>query len=255
MAAEAHCLHRTFEASPSSAFCVPRHYLLYATSGRLRLSFEHRTWTLPPARAALVAASTPIEIELPGAVVANSVLFDPAFAPPPAEPLSVFEVSALVRELLLAGRSYASPDESLDEEGRALFHALRVVAWRLAQSPSPAVMPQGRSRPVVQALIRTAADLVCPPSFEELAAAVGATPRSLSRRFSSELGMGWRESLQRMRMIRAVERLVDEPDVSISEIANHVGYGSLSAFNAAFRTFSGKTPTQWRRSFGERTEP
>ena len=136
MSAEAFCVPRTFEPSAAVRFDVPQHYLVYAASGRLRLSFEEQTWTLPPTRAALITASTPIDIELPQRVVASSALFDPVWAPPPAAPLSVFEVTPLVRHLLLACRDYPSPDVALGEEGRALFRALQVVAWKLARSPS-----------------------------------------------------------------------------------------------------------------------
>lgn len=101
MSAEAFCIPRTFEPSPAVRFEVPQHYLVYAASGRLRLSFEDQARTLPPTRAALVTASTPIDIELPQRVVANSALFDPTWAPTPAAPLSVFEVTPLVRHLLL----------------------------------------------------------------------------------------------------------------------------------------------------------
>ena len=251
MTAEAYCLHRVFEAAAASTLCVEQHYLVYVASGRLRLTHAHRTWTLAPARAALIAAATPIEVELPRRVIANSALFDPKTAPAPAARLSVFEVSPLLRQLLFSCRSYTSPSIPLDDYGQALFRALRAVAWRSASSPSPAVMPRGRSAIVTEALYRTQANLVSPPSFADLCAGLGTTPRSLSRHFASEIGMTWRECLQRMRMIRVVERLVDEPDAPVTEIALAVGYNSLSAFNAAFRKFSGMAPSEWRVSFSE----
>ena len=84
--------------------------------------------------------------------------------------------------------------------------------------------------------------------FEDIAASVSLAPRSLARRFEDELGMTWRAALRRMRVLRAVELLADgNPAVSV--IAFAVGYGSLSAFNAAFRDLTGQTPTQYRRTF------
>ncbi|WP_420111776.1 helix-turn-helix domain-containing protein [Pseudactinotalea sp.] len=38
-------------------------------------------------------------------------------------------------------------------------------------------------------------------------------------------------------------------DVPVTRIAYDVGYGSLSAFNAAFRDLTGMTPTTYRASF------
>jgi AraC-like DNA-binding protein len=54
--------------------------------------------------------------------------------------------------------------------------------------------------------------------------------------------------LRRMRVMRAIEQLATSQD-SVTTIAHAVGYTSLSAFNAAFRDLTGRTPTQYRASF------
>ena len=56
--------------------------------------------------------------------------------------------------------------------------------------------------------------------------------------------MTWRAVLRRMRVLRAIEELAGE---SVRhDVAHAVGYASLSAFNAAFRDLTGRTPTQYR---------
>jgi AraC-like DNA-binding protein len=216
----------------------------------MRLEAEGQAWTLPAARAALIAADTPILVTLTARVTANSALFSQTFVAAPRHPLSVFEVTPLVRELLRECRAYTSPTEPLDEYATPLFRALATVCWRQAQSPSPAVMPVAKSEALARVLQLTESEMAAPPSFEQLAERVGLASRSLARRFQEELGMTWREALRRMRMIRAIERLVDsEASASITEIAFDVGYSSLSAFNTAFREFAGMTPSDYRRSF------
>jgi len=84
--------------------------------------------------------------------------------------------------------------------------------------------------------------------FDEVAGEVGLTPRSLARRFEDECGATWTAVLRRMRVLRAVERLAADDD-SVTAIAHAVGYTSLSAFNAAFRDLTGRTPTQYRATF------
>ena len=85
-------------------------------------------------------------------------------------------------------------------------------------------------------------------SFEHIAKEVGLSPRSLARKFESELGMTWRQAQRRMRMVAAMERLAEHPELPITEVAFSVGYTSLSAFNAAFREQTDMTPTAYRRS-------
>jgi AraC-like DNA-binding protein len=62
------------------------------------------------------------------------------------------------------------------------------------------------------------------------------------------MGMTWREVLRRIRLVRAIEALA-MTDHPITMIAMDVGYTSLSAFNAAFRDLTGKSPGEYRASF------
>jgi AraC-like DNA-binding protein len=48
-----------------------------------------------------------------------------------------------------------------------------------------------------------------------------------------------------LRMVHAIEHLSDN-HASITEVAFATGYNSLSAFNAAFREFTGQRPSDYR---------
>ena len=83
MTREAFAFVRQFPAAPPSELCVEQHYLLCASEGALRLEAHGRSWVLPPARAALIAAREPIEVTLLQPVTTSSVLFATDFAPEP----------------------------------------------------------------------------------------------------------------------------------------------------------------------------
>ncbi|OWU85074.1 hypothetical protein ATO6_08445 [Oceanicola sp. 22II-s10i] len=248
MSAPAFVIHRDFAPAPPQPFRMDRHYLLYAARGAMRLEAEGRTWSLPPARAALIAADHAITVELPQPLTALSVLFAPEATPQPPATLSVFDISPLARALLTALRDRTDPEAPGDPRSDALFAALTQEVWHLARAPSPAHMPSGHSPMIRRALALTAVALEDPPSFDALAATLAVTPRTLARRFASEIGMPWRAALRRMRMIRAIE-LLAENDASITEVALAVGYASLSAFTSAFRDMTGQSPAEYRRSF------
>lgn len=243
----AYAFVKDFDPEPPKTLVMDRHYLLYAAKGAMRLEAEGKGWTLPPARAALIHAGREITVSLPQKLTACSTLFHPDFVPPPTSSLSVFEMSPLARELVLACRSYG-PDSQLDDYGQQLFQMLASTTWKLAETPSKAGLPSGRSEQVKEALMLTEKGLAEPLSFEDISMQVGLTPRTLARRFSDELGMTWRQALRRLRMSCALERLSDV-DRSITEVAYSIGYSSLSAFNAAFRDFAGQTPSEFRASF------
>ena len=248
MTREAFAFVRDFAPAPSAELRVDRHYLLCASRGALRLEAHGRSWVLPPARAALIAAGEPIDVAIPRPVTTSSVLFDAGFAPPPAAPLSVFDLSPLARSLVSECLGWPEDETPLPPYARSIFGALAAVAWRLAESPSPVTVPAGRSPELRRALELTRAGLSEDLSFEDVARHVGLVPRSLARRFEEECGATWRAVLRRMRVQQAIEELAASDD-SVTTVAHRVGYTSLSAFNAAFRELTGRTPTDYRGSF------
>ena len=248
MTQKAYSFVRTFAPEPASDLCVDRHYLLCASTGALRLEAQGQAWLLPPARAALIQAGRTIQVSIPQPVTTASVLFDVGFTPDPPAPLAVFDLNPLARALVSECSAWPQSDAPLTAYPEALFAALAAVTWRLAEQPSPVVVPAGRSPELRRALQLTQERLGGQLRFEDLAAEIGLASRSLARRFEEETGMTWRAVLRRMRIVRAIEELA-AGDTPVTKIAFTVGYTSLSAFNAAFRQLTGRSPTEYRQSF------
>ncbi len=240
-------MNRDFGPADGGQVTFDRHYLLYASAGAMRLVAEGQSWWLPPARAAVIAAGAPITVTIPTRVTCCSVLFDPSVYPAPAQPLCVIEMTPLARSLILACRGFGPDGVALTPLARQMFDLLATLAAQMADRPSPAVMPTGRSQTVRAALDLTEARLGEAIHFDDVARAVGAGSRTLARRFADELGMSWADAQRRLRMIRAAELLSTSVE-PVTGIALSVGYGSSSAFNAAFRAVMRCTPTEFRAS-------
>lgn len=247
MEPDAYCFHKSFEPSAPTEFQIDRHYLLYARQGTIRLEAGGQRWTLPPARAALIAAGHKITITVLTKLTSASVLFAPDFMKV-APTLSVFDVSPLARELIAECRDWGPENGQLTEYSKRIFKTLACVVLELAQSPSPCVLPAPMSDAVARALAMTEELSTGKLRFDEIARTTGQSPRALSRRFAQEMGMTWGEALRRIRMIRAIEALAGT-ELSVTQIALEVGYNSLSAFNVAFRDLTGKSPTAYRATF------
>ena len=239
---------RDFEPAPAQSLCVDRHYLLAASRGVLRLEVDGTTWSLAPARAALIQAGVSIQVTIPQPVTTASVLFSPTFAPAPPAALAVIDLTPLARALIRECSQWGDEDAPLDDYALAMFRALAQATWALAEHPSPAHMPTGRSPEVRRALAITAERLADDPRLVDIAAEIGLASRSLARRFEQELGMTWRAALRRLRVLRAIEQLAGT-DHSVTQIAMDVGYSSLSAFQSAFRDLIGQTPSEYRAGF------
>ena len=238
---------RDFAPAPARPLCVDRHYLLACSRGVVRLEVDGTSWSLPPARAALIRAGVAIDVTVPQPVTTCSVLFSPTFVPLPPSDLAVVDLSPLARALLAECAQWGD-DAPLGEYALAMFQALAAATWSLAEHPSPVHMPSGRSAVVRHALALTAERLADNPRFVDIASAVGLAPRSLARRFEQELGMTWRAALRRLRVLRAIEQLAGT-ERSVTEVAMDVGYSSLSAFQTVFRDLIGQTPSEYRAGF------
>ena len=91
------------------------------------------------------------------------------------------------------------------------------------------------------------ADLTKTYGVGELARLVGLSPTALKSCFKGVYGMPPYTYLRTYRMERAAEML-RQGELSVSDIAVTVGYGSPSKFTAAFKALMGVTPSAYRRA-------
>lgn len=229
----------------------PGHYLLYASTGAFHLEVENVRWLLPPQRAAWVAAGTPLHLTGAGPGTTSSVLFaENAIARPPFV-CRVFGVSTLAREMLLYAMRWDKDREptsnrSDNQMADHFFQSLAVVCMELAAQPDEFWLPQAQSPELQEALDYTLNHLDETLTVADVARAVSVSERTLARRFAEETGMTWSHYVRRARLIRAME-LLATADPPIIDIAYAVGFTSISAFNHAFRAFTGETPSSYRK--------
>ncbi|MDD4649847.1 MAG: AraC family transcriptional regulator [Desulfoplanes sp.] len=80
-------------------------------------------------------------------------------------------------------------------------------------------------------------------TLEEWGNIVGATRRTITRLFQSEIGMSFGKWRQQIRILESLRRLaVHEP---VTSVAIDLGYDSPSAFISMFKKALGKTPGQY----------
>jgi AraC-like DNA-binding protein len=82
-------------------------------------------------------------------------------------------------------------------------------------------------------------------TVDDLARKAGSSRSVLSERFNDVLGQAPIAYITKWRMQLAAERIRNSTD-SFAAIAADVGYGSLPAFNRAFKRIMGVPPGQWR---------
>ncbi len=88
------------------------------------------------------------------------------------------------------------------------------------------------------------------PSLQAVARTLATSPRTLQRELKP-YHLSFKNLLDDTRRQFALEYLKD-PSNTLTQVAFLLGYSEVSAFNRAFRKWTGNTPLQYRRSFDER---
>lgn len=81
-------------------------------------------------------------------------------------------------------------------------------------------------------------------SQDDVASALGMSPRTLSRRLAAE-NTTFFKILEELRLALA-KNYLRKSDLALAEIAFLLGYSGLSSFNDAFKRWTGETPGQYR---------
>jgi transcriptional regulator GlxA family with amidase domain len=88
----------------------------------------------------------------------------------------------------------------------------------------------------------------------ELASLAHMSPRTFARRFVQETGTTPLRWLTGQRIMLA-QRLLEETDESVDQVAWQAGFGNATAFRHHFRARRGTTPAAYRRTFRSAAVP
>ena len=214
------------------------HQLVYASDGVLAVETEHSRWVLPTQRAAWIPAGTFHTVRAETAAT-MAALYIEATETPVVAGLAVFDVSPLLRQLVL---------HLVDDPGTgdARSRLERVALDQLAAAPEvPVRLPRlhdPRLRAIEDALTADPRD---PRTLAEFGRDVGAGERTLQRLFAAETGTSfgrWRTLLRLQHGLVWLGR-----GETVTTAATRSGYDQPSAFIAAFKAVFGMTPGQYVR--------
>lgn len=178
-----------------------------------------------------------------GDAPASTLFFPAAKFRSPVESLRVLPAGSLLRELLMAG---TAPGKMPPAVRQSLFTLLHHTCVQAMKDPAQPSLPRPRSAGPSKAVDRLLQTLetATPAS---LARHAGVSERTLRRYFRTELGLSPERYIQQARLTKAMQLLLDRRPVrTVIEVALEVGYSNHSAFSAAFRRFTGRSPAEFR---------
>ncbi len=224
---------------------VERHHhrraqLLFASKGVMTVETGQGIWVVPPKRAVWIPPFMDHAVASREHLSMRSLYFDPEMVTGLPETCMVVTVSPLLRELSHAAVALPPLYDEDGADGRmisVLLDQLRTI------STTPLYLPTSSDRrlaPIITALSRNPSDR---RDLGTWAKEVGASERTLSRLFSSQTGMTFRQWRQQVKLLEALGRLANGEQVTT--VAIDLGYDSQSAFIAMFRKALGTTPGKY----------
>jgi AraC-like DNA-binding protein len=238
---------RSLSVTYRDGFHVGRHHhewaqLVYARSGIMRVASEGQIWLVPPTRAIWIPAQTEHEFRVRGEVAFRTLYVAAERGRCVIREMGAFEVAPFLGELILHILTLQMLDPNMPSHDRLagvlvdLINEAQSIDLRL---PLPDDARARRLADHFQSEPHDRADL------PRLAATMGASVRTLQRRFVSETGMtidAWR---QKARLIASTAGL--SAGSSVTSAALDCGYDSPSAFIAAFKRQFSVTPRQFAK--------
>ena len=215
--------------------------LIYASSGAIHVTACGQAWLIPPARAVWMPPGTPHRLRMRGRTRLRTLYIAPLHcAELAARPLGLIVsplLRALIQELVRIGHVTMA-----DRRHRAMGEAMLVMLARAERFPLALNLPADRrAQRVAEAIL---AHPGSGDTLNDIAAACGATLRTMQRLFLAETGMPLSEWRQMARLMVAASVLLDGK--SVTDAALEAGYSGLSAFIHAFGTKVGQTPSAFR---------
>ncbi|TDV14392.1 AraC family transcriptional regulator [Paraburkholderia caballeronis] len=212
--------------------------VLYAVSGVMWVETGREALVVPPQRAVWLPPGTLHGITMMSAVEMRNVYLHGRYVGHLSRECDVFEVNGLLRELIA---TLAEREAERDEAWLQTAYRLTVMELAHARRHVQRIpLPGGADRRLAMLCDAVIADPSLDVSFEQHAASVGASSRTLSRLFRRELGTGFAEWRRQVQLAVAVSRLAEgEP---VSRVARSLGY-LPSSFSDMFRRELGAPPT------------
>lgn len=239
---------RSLSATYRDGHHVGRHrhdwaQLIHARSGVMRVLAEGRAWTIPPTRGLWIPAAAEHEFVVKGEVAFRTLYVAARRAGGVTRGIGVFEVSPLLRELILhivAGQMLDPALPAQDRLAGLLVDLVEAAPGIDLMLPLPRDPRARRLADHFQAHPDDGADL------PRLAAMAGASVRTLQRLFAAETGIAVDAWRQKARLIASTAALAEGAGVTTTAL--DCGYDSPSAFIAAFKRHFAMTPRQFARA-------
>ncbi|CAD6560890.1 HTH-type transcriptional regulator NimR [Paraburkholderia kirstenboschensis] len=217
--------------------------VLYAISGVMWVEVGREALIVPPQRAVWLPPGTVHSIHMMSAVEMRNLYLHGQNVQHLSKHTDVFEINSLLRALITTIAERERERERDEAYLKAAYHLAALELGHASRYSLRIPLPDESDRRLGTLCRAVIDNPSVDVSFEQHAASVGASVRTLSRLFTRELGLGFAEWRRQVQLAIAVSRLAE--DQPVSSVARALGY-LPSSFSDMFRRELGVPPSEFR---------
>ena len=217
--------------------------LIVALTGVLEVNCENMHYIIPPQQAVWIPANKKHNIATVNGAQLRSIHFNKGLITAHKMKLRVLKISTLVKELLNTASQFEYKPDMSEIQQRLLdvlidqVNGLPEVHLCLPLSNDPLLSS-------ILSCLQSSPDNA--NTLQQWSIELGASSKTIARRFHTELGMTFSQWREQLKLHRAIQWLHEKRP--ITQISLELGYDSLSAFIQMFKRNMGVTPGKFNQS-------
>ncbi|WP_219817012.1 AraC family transcriptional regulator [Arthrobacter sp. GMC3] len=210
------------------------HELIWSARGVVTIIVDGRMWSVLPGIGLWIPRGVVHEGHMDGGVASRVTLFTPEAWTRGWKGITAVRVNAAVQQLLVHLARTGMPAAERLRAQQVCIDMLEPVGYGSISVPIPS---DPRIRELVDSVLKDPSD---DRSLEQWARRLNLSSRTITRTFGAEVAMSFTHWRRLVRM-RSAHGLLSQ-GLSVGAVGRKVGYGTTSAFVAAFRKVVGRTP-------------
>jgi AraC-like DNA-binding protein len=215
--------------------------LIYAVSGLLEVSSSKGQHLLPPGQAVWIPANQRHSIATLNGAKLRSVHVEKGLISQFSAEINVLKVDELVRLLIAKASRFPFNEAGHKSLSAAQVRLLHVLSDQIATlEKMPLCLPMSDDPLLSPILAWQQAHLDGHKSLQQWSLELGASSKTIARRFESQLGISFSRWREQLKLHKAIGWLSENR--SVTYVALSLGYESLPAFIVMFKRHTGTTP-------------
>ncbi|MBV8327729.1 AraC family transcriptional regulator [Chryseobacterium sp.] len=224
--------------------------LSYVEGGIAYITIDNRTYVVPARHFFWIPQGMEHILEIGhSATVLRSLYFyahddvsDPFYSR-----LGIYPASELLIQMIKYTEIWDEKHVTAQDENFEFLIALKKILPKTHQQPLPIILPATHNKQMLRIVSYLEWNIGEKHTLANVSARFGLSERTLSRLFKADMDISFLQYLKTLRIIKAIELLLNT-DKSINEIADDVGYSSISAFSDTFSEFTQSRPSDLRKN-------